>query len=65
MVRKVLWFLFPAVLGVLAALQWQDALRYLKIRKISAGEGHPEVVPAKGKPSYVKPSAAKHRGHAG
>lgn len=59
MIRKGLWFLFPAVLGALAALQWQDALRYLKIKQISTGRGHPEVVPAEGKRSY-----AQDRGHA-
>jgi hypothetical protein len=50
-VRKALWFLIPAALGALIASQWQDAARYMKIKQMSYGQGHPENVPASGRPA--------------
>lgn len=31
-----------------------DIVRYLKIKRISAGRGHPELVPVKGSPAYPR-----------
>lgn len=41
--------------GLLVASQWQDIIRYLKIRQMSAGQGHPENVPAGGSRRYPAP----------
>lgn len=44
-----------AVAGVLAigliAFR-EDIARYIRIRQISAGRGHPEIVPAEGRKAY-------------
>jgi hypothetical protein len=64
--RKV--FLFPAVvaLGGLIATQWQDAVRYLKIKQMSYGNGHPENVPARGRAAYPQhPTEAGRQGESG
>jgi hypothetical protein len=47
-------FLFPVAvaLGGLIAIQWQDIVRYMKIRQMSYGDGHPENVPARGRAAY-------------
>jgi hypothetical protein len=50
MIGKLLKFGAPAALGVLAALSFPDAKRYLQIRQISSG--HPEAVPAEGAKAY-------------
>ena len=53
MVRKSLLVLIPtAALGLLIASQWQDVKRYLKIKQISRGHGHPENVPVEGRRVY-------------
>ena len=52
MIGKLMKFGAPAVIGVLAALSFPDAKRYVAIRKISSG--HPEVVPAEGATAYVR-----------
>lgn len=44
-----------AVAGLAVAIQWHDIVRYLKIRQMSLGEGHPGTVPASGSPSYPAP----------
>lgn len=44
-----------AVAGLAVAVQWHDIVRYLRIRQMSLGNGHPEVVPASGATSYAKP----------
>jgi hypothetical protein len=44
-----------AVLAILAAAaiaSRQDIMRYVKIRQMSAGRGHPEYVPAQGRKAY-------------
>lgn len=41
-----------ALAAVLIARQRQDITRYLKIRQMSAGDGHPENVPAAGRIAY-------------
>ena len=50
MIGKLLKFAAPIAIGALAALQWQDAKRYIQIKLISSG--HPEAVPAEGAKSY-------------
>ena len=50
MIGKLLKFGAPAVIGVLAALSFPDAKRYVAIRRISSG--YPEGVPAEGVTSY-------------
>lgn len=57
MIRKMLWLSFPAVLGALVASNWQDAYRYIRMREISIGKGHPEVVPAEGRKGYPQDGA--------
>jgi hypothetical protein len=53
MIRKSLQVLIPtAALGLIVASQWQDIRRYLKIRKLSQGQGHPENVPVEGTAKY-------------
>jgi hypothetical protein len=59
-VRKALWFLIPAALGALIASQWQDAARYMKIKQMSYGQGHPENVPASGRAAYPQKSSDEH-----
>jgi uncharacterized membrane protein len=49
MIRKALPVLFSAGLTLLVASQWRDIKRYLRIRRMSAGQGHPEYVPAEGR----------------
>ena len=41
-----------AGLSGLIASQWPDIRRYIKIKQLSAGSGHPEQVPAHGRISY-------------
>jgi hypothetical protein len=41
--------------ALIIASQRQDIGRYLKIKQMSAGEGHPEYVPAEGKRQYPAP----------
>jgi hypothetical protein len=55
--KKVLLFLIPAGLAALIAGQWQDIARYIKIKQISSGQGHPENVPAHGRIGYPQPPA--------
>jgi hypothetical protein len=47
-IRKAVPWLVPLLLGVLIASQWQDIIRYVKIRQMSLGQGRPQVVPAAG-----------------
>jgi hypothetical protein len=51
MTSKALWLL-PATLAVLAATQWRDIARYLKLERMSVGGGHPELVPIHGRHAY-------------
>jgi hypothetical protein len=44
-----------AVAGLAIAFQRHDIVRYLKIKQMSLGEGHPELVPADGATSYAAP----------
>jgi hypothetical protein len=42
----------PAAAVAALAMQWRDISRYARIKWISVGQGHPEVVPAAGSTSY-------------
>ena len=55
MVRKMLGAAALAGGGLLVASQWQDINRYLKIKQMSAGQGHPENVPVSGSRAYPAP----------
>jgi hypothetical protein len=52
--RRVLLFPVAVALGGLIATQWQDAMRYVKIKQMSYGNGHPENVPARGRAAYLQ-----------
>lgn len=53
MARKALRVLIPAgSVTLLVASQWTDIKRYLKIKQLSARQGHPENVPARGRAVY-------------
>ncbi|MDQ2813202.1 MAG: hypothetical protein M3Z75_15325 [Actinomycetota bacterium] len=58
MARKALTLLLPASIAVLAGSQWRDISRYLKLRQMSSGGGHPENVPVKGHQAYPKDPGA-------
>jgi hypothetical protein len=55
MLRKTLQVAIPAGLGLVIASQWTDIRRYLKIKQLSQGQGHPENVPAGGVQRYPHP----------
>jgi hypothetical protein len=54
MMRKILWLIMPVAVGSLVASQWPDIRRYLGIKQLSAGAGHPELVPVGGRTAYPK-----------
>ena len=54
MIRKLLIGAL-AVVGLAVAVQRHDIVRYLRIKQMSLGEGHPEIVPTTGSPSYPAP----------
>jgi hypothetical protein len=57
MLRKGLMMtVLVAVVAVLAG-QRKDIARYVKIKRLSTGEGHPELVPAGGSVAYPQHSA--------
>jgi hypothetical protein len=57
MIRKVTPWLVPLLLAGLIATQWTDIMRYLKIKQMSAGRGHPELVPVEGTKAYPQDPA--------
>ncbi len=63
--RKALGLLIPAALGGLVAASWSDISRYIKIKQMSYGDGHPENVPAGGRAAYPRPSDDTHAGRHG
>ncbi|MGI8448630.1 MAG: DUF6893 family small protein [Streptosporangiaceae bacterium] len=63
--RKALVFLVPVALGALVASQWNDISRYMKIKQMSYGNGHPENVPAGGRASYPHPGEQTDAGRQG
>lgn len=52
MARKTLGVLVPVGAALLVASQWTDIKRYFKIKRLSAGHGHPRNVPAEGRQRY-------------
>lgn len=54
MVRKALRLLVPAAAALFVASQWADIKRYVTIKGLSARRGHPEQVPAPGRPAYPR-----------
>ena len=52
---KLLRYGAVAAVGWLAWTQRQDIVRYLKIRQMSSGDGHPGNVPASGVHAYPAP----------
>jgi hypothetical protein len=63
MIRKALLLLILAALGLLIISQWPDISRYLKIRQLSQGYGHPRNVPAGGTKAYPqRPGAGEQDG---
>jgi hypothetical protein len=56
MAHKVLRWLVPASVVILAVTQWRDIVRYLKIERMSLGAGHPQAVPAAGRHVYPERS---------
>jgi hypothetical protein len=55
MFRKVLLFGIPLAVAGLIASQWQEITRYMKVKQMSSGTGHPENVPAGGSHAYPDP----------
>jgi hypothetical protein len=55
MIRKALLFMIPLAAAGLVASQRQEITRYLKIKQMSAGAGHPENVPVSGSHAYPQP----------
>jgi hypothetical protein len=53
MISKALSVLIPSAVVVLIASQWPDIRRYVKIKQMSLGQGHPENVPAHGRAAYL------------
>jgi hypothetical protein len=58
MIRKAVLWLAAVLLGALIASQWEDIIRYTKIRQMSLGQGHPEYVPAEGSTVYPQDAAS-------
>jgi hypothetical protein len=54
MMAKALSILVPSAVAVLVVTQWPDIRRYIKIRQMSMGAGHPEYVPAHGRAAYER-----------
>jgi hypothetical protein len=62
MMRKALLIGGLVGAGLLAASQRQDIVRYLKIKQMSAGQGHPENVPTSGSRRYRAPGQGEPDG---
>ena len=56
MLRKGLVVTVMAALAAVLLGQRQDIARYVKIKRLSTGEGHPELVPASGRAAYPQHS---------
>jgi hypothetical protein len=50
--RKVLLFTVPLAVAGIIASQRQEITRYLKVKQMSSGTGHPENVPVSGSHAY-------------
>ena len=55
MIRKILPWVLTAAAALVIAEQRRDITRYLKIKQMSIGHGHPESVPASGTQAYAQP----------
>jgi hypothetical protein len=55
MVRKFAWWVVLLAAGLIVGSQWQDIARYIKVKRMSSGQGHPDYVPASGTHAYPKP----------
>jgi hypothetical protein len=55
MAGKALRVLVPVALTLLVAGTWDDVTRYVKIKRMDMGRGHPELVPAEGRRAYPQP----------
>ena len=53
MARKALLLVSVSV-AVLAASQWREISRYIKIQQMSRGGGNPQLVPAAGQHAYPR-----------
>ena len=60
--NKLLRSAVVAAVGWLAWSQRQDIVRYLKIKQMSAGDGHPGNVPAGGTHAYPAPGQGTPNG---
>jgi hypothetical protein len=64
MAGKILGLLGLASVAALVATQWTDINRYVKIRQLSAGAGHPGNVPVSGRAHYPqRPGSGDADGH--
>lgn len=62
-VGKVMLVLAGAAGCALIVSQWPDIRRYVKIRQLSVGGGHPQNVPARGRTAYPqRPAGGDGRG---
>ncbi len=62
MIRKLAWWLIVLAAGLIVAGQRQDIARYIKVRQMSWGQGHPENVPACGSQAYPRPGGGVAEG---
>ena len=56
--RKGLMVTVVATIAAVLAGQRKDISRYIKIKRLSTGQGHPELVPIGGNTAYPQDSAA-------
>jgi hypothetical protein len=59
MTRKALWLL-AASLAALAASQWKDIARYVKIVQMSSGPGPGAAQPAVAQPAAAQPGSTRN-----
>jgi hypothetical protein len=55
MTRKVILFVVALAVAGLITSQRQEIVRYLKVKQMSSGTGHPENVPVSGSHAYPDP----------
>lgn len=58
MIGKALSLLIVAAGGAAVASQWPDIKRYVQIKQLSLGDGHPQNVPAHGRTAYPQSGEA-------
>jgi hypothetical protein len=56
MARRITLLVLPLAAALLIAAQRRDIIRYLKIKQMSIGQGHPQNVPAGGSRQYPLPN---------